>query len=541
VTASAGFGAELPCTVCAGVQVSDPTTVLDSLANEPKLGDDDAFFLAWDMPLDGTANEGLIDAARRAGAMPWLRVIFRTPQPVADNLDRLEEELEELASIVRSGGDGLFVQAVWQTGESSIEIRDLAFVTKRAAVAVAGASPDANFTAGPMKSDPETLRALYREDVAAYLDLVTLAPGDDLAAAVATLTDLDPGKPLVLDALPMPEMSEKAVARVAESAAAGFAVTFLDTGSESAADFVPLKVMARELRGNLVFDPHSSPTGAHAAWAFVREDLGLRVIAEPGPYTTDLELVFADERFRSPTSVETTTGEERLLDDVSRRGGGLAVRLHEPDDVVILRLERPSAEELEAFGQQIDIGAGREISVEEILRRLQAFEDNQERRFEHLQATRSLHLRFQIAQGSFEASYRGEFFYDHDHGYDWVWSNFYAGGVKWRSKNIPKVPLIQPEKVASLPAEIQLNQDYEYRLRGTETLDGRDCWAIDFKPIEPAPGRSLYRGTVWVDQEIYARVRTRATQVGLEGRDSMHLSIRTVFTPSGPPRVSSFR
>ena len=511
------FGADLPCSVCAGVRCADPTVALDGLAIEPKLGDDDAFFLAWTVALDGTANIDSIDNVRGVGAKPWMRVIFRTPQPIADNLDRLEAELEELAALVRGGGEGLFVQAVWLPDGGAIDVRDNAFLIKRAAVAVTGASPDASFIAGPLEADPESLRALYREEVAAYLDLIALAPGDDLTAAVATLGELDPGKPLVLDALPMSGKPEKTVARVAESAAAGFVVTFFEAGRVTAADLAPLKWMARELHGNLVFDPYSSPSGAHSAWAFVREDLGLRVIAEPEPGTADLELVFTDAQFRTPTVVDLVTGEERYLYDTSRGANGLIVRLHEPDDAVLLRLERPSAEELDAFGQQIDVGAGREIPVEEILRRLQAFEDAQARRLDHFQASRSLHLRFQAAQGAFEASYVGDFFYRRDHGFDWVWRDFYVGGVKWKSKKIPSVPLIQPEKVASLPAEIRLTKDYDYRLRGTATVDGRDCWVIDFRPLEPAPGRSLYRGTVWVDREIHARVRTRATQVGLEG------------------------
>jgi hypothetical protein len=511
------FGADLPCSVCAGVRCSDPTVALDGLTIEPKLGDGDAFFVAWTVPLDGTADYDSINDVRRAGAIPWLRVVFRTPQPITDNLDRLERELEELAALVRGGGESLFVQAVWLPGGGAIDVRDHAFLIKRAAVAVTGASPDANFIAGPLEADPESLRALYREEIAAYLDLIAFAPGDDLMAAVAALGELDPGKPVVLDALPMSGMPEKSVARVAAYAAAGFAITFFEADRVTAADLAPLKWMTRELHGNLVFDPYSSPSGAKSARAFVREDLGLRVIAEPEPGTVDLELVFADAQFRTPTVVDLETGEERYLNDTSRGANGLTVRLHKPDDVVLLRLERPSAEELDAFGQEIDVGAGREVPVEEILRRLQAFEDAQDRRLDHFQASRSLHLRFQAAQGAFEASYAGEFFYRRDQGFDWVWRDFYVGGVKWKSKKIPSVPLIQPEKVASLPAEIRLTKDYDYRLRGTATVDDRDCWVIDFRPLEPAPGRSLYRGTVWVDREIHARVRTRATQVGLEG------------------------
>ena len=129
----------------------------------------------------------------------------------------------------------------------------------------------------------------------------------------------------------------------------------------------------------------------------------------------------------------------------------------------------------------------------------------------------TLQLRFQAEQGSLEVSYRGDFFYSRGDPFDWVWKDFFFAGIKWRSKRLPEVPLIQPEKVASLPVEIRLAKDYRYRLRGTATVDGRDCWVIDFKPIDPRPGRSLYQGTVWVDREIFARVRTRAIQVGLEG------------------------
>jgi hypothetical protein len=490
---------------------------LDALATEPKLSDEAAFFVAWTLPLDGTADLQFIDKVRRAGAKPWIRVVFRTPQPIADHFDRLEAELEELATLVRGGGDGLFVQAVWLPAGGTIDVRDHAFLIKRAAVAVTGASLGASFIAGPFEADPDSLRALYREEIAVYLDLVALAPDGDMTTAIDALAALDPGKPVVLDALQMSESPQKTVARVAKFAAAGFAVVFFEADAVKPANLNPLKTMARTFRGNLVFDPDSSPSGADASWAFLREDLGLRAIVDPGPEVGDLELVFTDPHFRTPVAIELETGEERHLYDTSRGAEGLTVRLNEPDDVVMLRLERPSAEELEAFGQQIEIDAGREIPVEEILRRLQSFEDAQARRLDHFQANRTLHLRFQAAQGAFEASYSGDFFFRRDHGFDWVWRDFYVGGVKWKSKKIPSVPLIQPEKVASLPAEIRLTKDYDYRLRGTATVEDRDCWVIDFRPLESAPGRSLYRGTVWVDREIYARVRTRATQVGLEG------------------------
>ena len=212
------YGGVEPNTVAAGIRLEDSTRVLSVLSSEPRLENEDLLFVSWPVALDGSADPALISAVRATGAIPWLRAVFRTPQPVADNLDRLEAELEELASLVRAGGEGLFVQAVWQPTEPVIDIRDRAFVIKRAAVAVTGASSDATFVAGPLEADPEILRALYDHDVAAYLDLIALAPGGELEAAIASLVELDPGKPVVLDALPMPENPEHdaAAAKVIE-------------------------------------------------------------------------------------------------------------------------------------------------------------------------------------------------------------------------------------------------------------------------------------------------------------------------------------
>ena len=512
------LGATLPCSVCAGVRVDDPARITAAIAGGSRLGDDDVLFVAWTVPLDGTADPTPAAEIRAAGAKPWIRAEFRTPQPIGDHLDRFERELASMVRLVRDAGGNLVVQALWRPESGgSPGPEDHAFLLKKAAVVVTGASADARFVAGPLAADPDSLRALYAEEMAAYLDLVALAPGDDLSAAIAVLTELDPGKPVALDALPWPEEPTTVLAEVAEASAAGVAITFFDAGPADTIDLEPLKVFARELRGDLVFDPYSTPSGARAAWSFVREDLGLRVIVAPPAHEAQLRLSFADSQLRAATRVDLKTGAEHAVPDQWQTTQGFSVTVDDPGPVVLLRLERPSAAELAGFETELEVDANREIPVEEILRRLQAFEDDQVRRLVHYQATRTLHLRFQAIQGAFEAAYAGDFFYRRDHSFDWVWGDFYVGGVKWKSKKLPKVPLIQPEKVASLPAEIRLHKDYDYRLRGTQIIDGRDCWVIDFKPLDVVPGRSLYRGTVWVDRERFARVRTRATQIGLEG------------------------
>jgi len=530
------FAAGPPCNPCAGVRVADPSAIADQLTAEPALAGEMRLYVAWPAELDGSADAATFEAVRAAGGTPWMVVHFRTPRPVREHVQELDKELQELARLARNAGERAHFQVVWEPGgEEPIDPVEHAFLLKRAAVAVTGASSEARFLAGPLDPDPGTLRELYGEEIAAYLDGVALAPGGGLEAAVATLEELDPGKPLTLDALPWPDDDARTLARAAEYAEAGFAVTFFDLDDPAGADLAPLKLLAREFQGDLSYDPYTVPTGAEHAWTFVRgEDLSLRVIAEsePGTEPAQLQLYFDDPLLRSPQRIDLATGEGSSVFGQRRTESGLVVPVEEPGASVLLRLERMTAAELEGIEEEVEVADERQIPVEEILRRLQAFEDDQARRLDHYQAHNILHLRFLLGAGaaSIEASFEGDFFYQQGEGFDWVWEDLYVDGVKWKGKKLPEIPLIQPEKAAALPVEIHLSKEYRYRLRGTATVEGRDAWVVDFEPVEVVEGRSLYQGTVWIDRQVYARLRTRALQLGLEG-DVISNEETVTFTP----------
>lgn len=283
----------------------------------------------------------------------------------------------------------------------------------------------------------------------------------------------------------------------------------------------PLAVLAREFAGDLSYDPTSSPqVPGGEGWAFVRgEDLGLRVIAVTPQGAPQVDLRFPDPNLGNPVIVDVPTG-QTVPAAGNRVGDGFVVRLYQPRRVTVLRLARLAAADLEAVEERLEVAGERQVPVEEILRRLQAFEDAQARRLEHYQATNTTHLRFQVGASaqSFEATLVGPFFWAPATGADWVWQELFVNGVRWRGKTIPEIPLVQPEKAAAMPLEIHFTRQYRYRLRGTDRVDGRDTWVVDFAPAGgEATGGKLYQGTVWVDREVHARVRTRAIQVGLEG------------------------
>lgn len=522
---AAPLSAAPPCAPCAGVRVEEPFALLPALAAAPHLDAEARLFVAWDVPLDPTATPAAGHALAGAAATPWLRLVFRAPAPLAGHLETLQRELDVAAGLAASRIPRAHFQVVWHPGGDAAtppSPPEYAFLVKRAAVAATGVDPDARVLAGPLPSDPEWLAAFYGEGVAAYLDGVTLAPGAaaGIAAALARLAELDPGKPVALDGAPWPEPAPRVLAEAARAAAAGFGATLFAAPTLDGATLAPLVLLANEFRGELALDRGTAPAGGAESWSFVRgEDLALRVIVAAPAGSAELALRFPDPQLRTPARV-LASGEAVPLGSVRRSADALEVRLADPAAVEILRVERASIEELEGVAEEVTVADARQMPVEEILRRLQAFEDGQSRRLRHYQAVNRTTLRFQAASGvgAIEATFEGEMFARQGQPFDWGWQRFLLNGVAWRGKSIPELPLVQPEKAAAMPLEILFGKEYRYELAGTDVIEGRDCWVVDFEPAAAlAPGRTLYKGRVWVDRQVYARVRTRAVQLGLEG------------------------
>ena len=528
VLASAAHPASPPCRPCAGLEVDDPAAVLERLEPPPVVALPARLYLAWQAELDGSAPRTDPATFDRVGTTPWTTIVFRTPSPLLEHEEGLQSELEEAARIAAAAGPRAHFQIDWRGGPDW-QVGEYAFLFKRAAVALRGANEGARVVTQGLTPDEGLLDRLYAEELGAYLDGVALTPTSETAfeAAVEHLARLDPGKPAVVDSLPYPTPAALALARAARFTELGAGVVlFSDPGGR--AELAPLKLLATEFQGDLSFDPYSTPSGGRAAWSFVRgEDLGLRVLVE-SEATDELVVRFSDRQLKAPARIDPETGEAIPLYAARRDEEGLTVTIADPEPVTLLRLERLTASEiegLEGLEESVTVTSDRDLPVEEILRRLQSFEDAQYRRLDHYQATNTTHLRFQIGAGiqTVETTFEGDFFFRQGEGFDWAWQTLYVNGVRWRSKKLPEIPLIQPEKATALPLEIHLSKEYAYRLRGTETVDGRDCWVVEFGPRETVEAAAvgeeakLYEGSVWIDREIFARVRTRARQLGLAG------------------------
>lgn len=518
----------MACRPCTGVRVQDPSAVIEELLAAPQLDEEAIFFVSWNAPLDGSATVDEATSVADSGAIPWLRLQFETPAPLSANLEMLEAELEQASQIAKAAGPEAHFQVIWESAGSDLdesEIGDYAFLVKRAAVAVTGAQVEAQVISQPLPSDPTLLSAFYAEEIAAYLEGVALAPGldSDIESAVNLLMELDPGTPIISDALTYPDSIWDSAALAAKQASQGIAISLFDATRSATLSILPLKLVAREFHGDIAFDPYSTPTTNEGvdAWTFVRgEDLGLRVIVLNQGESSRVSLTFSDGQLRTPERIEAATGDPLSMYGGIRGSTGYEIEFEPAETATLLRLVRPGAEEIEGIEgleDEVTVTSARQLPVEEILRRLQATEDAQKRRLHTYQAVNTTHLRFQFGTEGLEVTFEGELFYREGFGYDWAWQRFNLQGLRWKGRDFPKVPLIQPERAANMPLEILFRPDYRYELRGTATVEGRDCWVVDFRPLALEDEESLFRGTVWIDRELFVRVRSRATQVGLKG------------------------
>ncbi len=528
-----------PCKPCAGITTGSVGQAVAALQQAPRVAADARLYVRWRHDASAAWDPAAARAVAEAGGTPWLEVVFHTPSPLVEHAGDLERELAGLAAVAKDAGPLLHFEIDWEPQVDSAAQADppdrlvqYAFLLKRAAVVVTGAVADARVLTGPLPADPDALRALYGQDLAAYADGIVLqGPVEDepLRRSLAALEELDPGRPVTVVGLPWPTPAELTVAEAARLGALGASIALFDLPEPPSPAVAPapattpvppppwlspLAVLANETRGDLSYDPSSSPA---STWSFARaKDLGLRVVAlRPGD--EPLALAFDDPTLTAPEVVSLRTGEAQ---PVAGASGPQGVRLRISAPVALIRLARREAADLQTIRGSADVATERQMPVEEILRRLQAFEDAQARRLDHYQATNTTNLRFQGAgEQAVEVTFRGPFFYREGKGFDWAWEELLIGGVKWRSKQLPEIPLLQPEKAAAMPLQIHFTREYRYRLRGTDTVDGRPVWVVDFEPADAtvaASGR-LYQGTVWVDREHYGRVRTRGLQVGLTG------------------------
>ncbi len=168
---------------------------------------------------------------------------------------------------------------------------------------------------------------------------------------------------------------------------------------------------------------------------------------------------------------------------------------------------------LEIFGYRTGVSGELQLSVEEIIARHQLQQRTQDALVQHYTARVRMdqHFRPNMADPGYDVVTDNRYYVAQD-GIEWEELSFSVNGATWGSDR-PPFPLLQPEKVLSLPLQLRFTNEYAYRLAGTDRVGDYDCYVVRFEPL--VEGSSLFRGSLWIDRRTFARVRVQAVQTQL--------------------------
>jgi hypothetical protein len=172
------------------------------------------------------------------------------------------------------------------------------------------------------------------------------------------------------------------------------------------------------------------------------------------------------------------------------------------------------------FAQEVQVVGSRSLTVEEIIARHQAVVARQAASVQSVIARGTLTLSFEAP--GFPAPVTvssGVAFYTSDGVTEIEQRDVRINGIEFRGTSIPRLPIIEPERVASPPLAIALTDVYRYRLDGRETIDSRLCYVVAFEPDPSRTDKSatLFRGRAWITADSFGMLKVSATQTALRG------------------------
>jgi hypothetical protein len=413
--------------------------------------------------------------------------------------------------------------------------RDVGYVLKLAAVQLRSADPDAVFAIGPLgEGDVAWLQSLYGEDVAAYVDVVAVAGAPDAEGALRALQPIvereDPEATLLVAGVSLAGDAD-AVARgfltwqlthlggkVSVTSYAAEVATVAKALAAAArlkdvltADVVPLDEKVAGLK--LVMGTEDITARTPHTLLYNLGDYNTYLAYGPAPGQTGALNVQVNDPTGLKPSVRDPIGGKP---DSGRRNEwdatGHVAR------VVVPLLDRPLLLQLTYGGDtarasRTEVTGSTLPSVGEIVFRHQQAQAAQDALLQTYTADVRMetHFRPNATDPGFDVITENIFFSSKD-GSEWEETTFSLNGTKWGKKR-PPFPMLQPEKVLSLPLDLRLSKDYRYRLDGVDKVEGRDAYAVRFDPLDDS--RSLYRGTVWIDTKTWAKLKVQAVETRL--------------------------
>ena len=354
-------------------------------------------------------------------------------------------------------------------------VETYSYLLKLAAVQIRTVDLDAVLFEGDARPrEPEWLESLYEEEVAPYFDGIAVTANDELGPIVETVTRYDPSARVVV-------MGVSLVDEPNESIRDALIETFSNLGQGSVAT---------------MFSGSDEVIASLVATADGLSDLFAGDVVALDKNTTALDIGNVDgihhELFFNATTEavflvywpEVPAGAHPDLDVRLQSFVTDAPELHDPggartlpvqnfnydveDNVASVRvpvLDRPLILEYPAPASGATVTASVGLQVSEIIARHQQAQTRQDTLVDNYFTSVRDEIHFRpSAVDSFDVLMESRFYSDRQ-GSEWEELSFSLNGVRWGSDR-PAFPLLQPEKVLSLPLDLQLDRNYEYELNG---------------------------------------------------------------------------
>jgi hypothetical protein len=176
---------------------------------------------------------------------------------------------------------------------------------------------------------------------------------------------------------------------------------------------------------------------------------------------------------------------------------------------------RAAAPAPDAMVEQVEVRAGIPLSADEIVARHQAVARRQAARINTAISTGTLTLTFEAPGFSAPVTVASEtVIYQGAGRTELEQRRIRVNGLAFEGAGVPRLPIVEPERVSSPPLAITLGRRYRYSRQADDTVEGIRCYVVSFEPIGTSPA---FRGRAWIAVDGFHMVRAAAAQTGLRG------------------------
>ena len=212
---------------------------------------------------------------------------------------------------------------------------------------------------------------------------------------------------------------------------------------------------------------------------------------------------------------DPASGTELPPGEMTKTDKGFAQTSVCTSEYVLISIHKQSEAE-QTLLNTVEVKSGVELSVEEIVARWQQNREAQRQKLENYRASSFMSLHFEATNlgPGFDVSMQLEQFFSRAGPMELAQKQLYINGVKFGKNHEFPLPQIEPEKVLTQPLELKLNERYDYKLLGTEPVNGTMCYVVGVEP--KVRDEALYSGKIWIDGATFREVKQSLSQRGVK-------------------------